>query len=62
MMEAHQMLPNSRLCIVPKAWHTAFLDNPIVTWAAIDDFLRTDLDKLSPSKKVEYNSLYRKKQ
>lgn len=60
MMEAHQMIPNSRLCIVPKAWHTAFLDNPAVTWAAVDGFLRTDISKLSPSKKVEYNSLYHK--
>ena len=58
MMEAHQMIPNSRLCIVPKAWHTAFLDNPAVTWAAIDGFLRSGLSKLSPSKKVEYNAMY----
>ena len=60
MMEAHQMIPGSRLCIVPKAWHTAFLDNPTLTWAAIEGFLRTDLMELSPSKKVEYNSLYHK--
>ena len=32
MVAAHQKIPNSRLCIVPKAWHTAFLDNFPVTW------------------------------
>ena len=36
VVRAHQQIPNSRLCIVPKAWHTAFLDNWPVT--VIDKF------------------------
>lgn len=59
MMEAHQMIPNSQLCIVPKAWHTAFLDNFAVTWAAMDAFIHADANELAPSKKVEYNSRYK---
>ena len=59
MMEAHQLIPNSRLCIVPKAWHPAFLDNFTVTWAAIEPFLKSDTDKLLPSKKVDYNNHYK---
>ena len=56
MMEAEQMIPNARLCIVPKAWHTAFLDNFAVTWAAVESFLRQDAKDLKPSRKVEYNA------
>lgn len=56
MLEAHQIIPNSRLCIVPKAWHTAFLDNFDVTWEAIRQFVYADIKDLSPSKKVEFNS------
>ena len=52
---AHQMIPNSRLCIVPKAWHTAFLDNYPVAWAAIEQFLHADVDSLVPAKKLEQN-------
>ncbi len=57
MVAAHQMIPNSRLCIVPKAWHTAFLDNFPVTWAAIDTFIHADRNSLQGSRKVEYNNL-----
>ncbi len=57
MTAAHQMIPNSRLCIVPKAWHTAFLDNFEVTWAAVDAFIHADPASLQPAKKVEYNNL-----
>ena len=59
MLNAHQLIPNSRLCIVPKAWHTAFLDNFDVTWTAINQFLSTKHQDLLPSKKVEYNSRYK---
>ena len=59
MMEAHQMIPNSRLCIVPKAWHTAFLDNFDVTWAAMHPFLQADRGALTPSRKVDYNAHYK---
>ena len=56
VLEAHQMIPNSRLCVVPKAWHTAFLDNFDVTAAAIRQFVNAPIETLTPSKKVEYNS------
>ena len=59
MIEAHQMIPDSRLCIVPKSWHTAFLDNFEVTWAAMAPFLRADIKDLKPSRKVEYNAHFR---
>lgn len=52
MQEAFQMIPSSRLCIVPKAWHTAFLDNFDVTWAAMRPFVYADVKTLKPSKKV----------
>ena len=55
MVEAEQYIPNARLCIVPKAWHTAFLDNFDVSWTAINQFLQTDLSGLTGSKKVNYN-------
>lgn len=56
VLEAHQMLKNSRMCVVPKAWHSAFLDNYEVTAAAILPFINSPLENLQPSKKVEYNS------
>ena len=56
VLEAHQLIKNSRLCVVPKAWHTAFLDNYDVTAAAIFQFINAPLKDLQPSKKVEYNS------
>ncbi len=59
VLEAHQAIPGSRLCVVPKAWHSAFIDNFDVTWAAIRGFLETETGKLAPSRKVEYNSRYR---
>ncbi len=55
VLRAHQLIPNSRLCIVPKAWHTAFLDNWPVTWAAIAPFVHAKTKELLPSKKVDYN-------
>ena len=56
VLEAHQLIKNSRLCVVPKAWHTAFLDNFDVTSTAILQFVDAPLKNLQPSKKVEYNS------
>lgn len=56
VLEAHQMLANSRLCVVPKAWHTAFLDNFDVTATAIRQFVNAPIETLTPSKKVAYNS------
>lgn len=58
VVEAHQMIPNSRLCVVPKAWHSAFLDNYDVTWTAIKQFMNAPFETLQPSKKVEFNSKY----
>lgn len=40
VLEAREMIPDSRLCIVPEAGHAAFLDNFPVTWAAIDQFMK----------------------
>ena len=55
VLAAHQLIENSRLCVVPKAWHTAFLDNYNVTAAAIRQFVNAPLKTLTPSKKVKYN-------
>lgn len=52
VVEAFRLTPNSRLCIVPKAWHTCFLDDFDATWAAIGPFLRAPLESLKPSRKV----------
>lgn len=56
VLAAHQLISNARLCVVPKAWHTAFLDNHDVTAAAIRQFVDAPLETLQPSKKVAYNS------
>ena len=50
--EAFEMTPKSRLAIIPKAWHTCFLDNFDATWAAIRPFVETPIANLAPSKKV----------
>ncbi|MCR5446445.1 MAG: alpha/beta hydrolase [Schwartzia sp.] len=57
MVEAEQYIPNASLCIVPKARHTAFIDNFPVTWKAVEIFLQTDRSKLTGSRKVAYNKL-----
>ena len=57
VVAAHQMIPNSRLCIVPKAWHTTFLDNFPLTWAAVEPFFLAELDTLQPAKKLEQNTV-----
>lgn len=55
MVEAAQYIPNASLCIVPKSWHPAFIDNFPVTWKAMEPFLQTDRSKLTGSRKVAYN-------
>ncbi len=56
VLQAHQMIYNSRLCVIPKAWHSAFLNNYEMTAQAILPFVNSKLEDLKPSKKVEYNS------
>ena len=58
MVEAEQYIPNASLCIVPKAWHSAFNDNFPVTWAAMQGFLQADRSKLNGNKKVVYNQCH----
>lgn len=53
VLEAHKLIANSRFCVVPKAWHTAFLDNYEVTSAAIFQFVNAKLETLTPSRIVE---------
>ena len=55
MVAAEQYIPNASLCIVPKAWHAAFIDNFDVTWTAVRQFLQKDKSELTGSKKVDYN-------
>ena len=56
VLQAHQLIKNSRLCVVPKAWHSAFIDNYDVTATAIFQFVNSPLKNLTASKKVDYNS------
>ena len=46
VLAAHQLIKNSRLCVVPKAWHSAFLDNYDVTAATICQFINAPLKNL----------------
>ena len=57
VLEAHQMLKNSRLCVVPKAWHDAFNGNYEVFKAAVMPFVNAPIKNLKDgSRKVDYNS------
>lgn len=56
VLAAHQMLKNSRLAVIPKAWHSAFNDNYQAFSAVVYPFLNAKLEDLQPSKKVEYNN------
>ena len=56
VLEAHQLIPNSRLCVIPKAWHSAFNDNYDVVRPAILQFVTASIEDLKSSTKVEYNS------
>lgn len=57
VLEAHQMIANSRLCIIPRAWHTAFLDEPRLVLAAVSRFLRADAATLAGSRKLSQNNV-----
>ncbi|WP_443730795.1 hypothetical protein [Segatella buccae] len=46
------MAPQSRLSVIPKAWHTCFLDNFLATWDAIKPFVSQDINSLKGSTKV----------
>ena len=53
VIAAYRLAPCSRLCIVPKAWHSCFLDDYGTTWAAVGPFLLApDAATLLPSRKV----------
>ena len=56
VLKAHQMLENSRLCVVPKAYHGAFNDNYDVVRPAILQFVTAPIKDLKSSNKVPYNS------
>ena len=47
VLAAYHMLDNARLCVVPKAWHTAFLGNFDVTATAIHQFVNAPLASLA---------------
>ena len=51
VVDAYMMIPHSRLSIIPKAWHTCFLDNFDATWDAIKPFVMDPIESLQPSKK-----------
>ncbi len=59
MLEAHQIIPNSRLFIIPKAWHDAFHENFELVWDAVEPFILQDVTDLKPSNKVEYNNHFK---
>lgn len=52
VVDAYFMAPQSRLSIIPKAWHTCFLDNFPATWGAIKPFVNEDIKTLKGSTKV----------
>ena len=56
VLAAHQMIQNSRLAVIPKAWHSAYLDNYQAVSAVIYPFINAKLKDLQPSKKVDYNN------
>lgn len=59
VLEAHQMIPDSSLLVVPEAWHSAFNDNYEVVRPALLKFVNTPVKELKGSKKVEYNSKFK---
>jgi len=52
VVDAYMMIPHARLAIIPKAWHTCFLDNLDATWDAIKPFITPTVDSLQPSRKI----------
>ncbi|MCR5085426.1 MAG: alpha/beta hydrolase [Succinivibrionaceae bacterium] len=55
VLRAHQALPCSSLLVVPKSWHTAFLDNYGVVRAALLPFLRAEAGDPRCSRKLSLN-------
>lgn len=56
VLDAHQAIPNSSIMVVPKAWHSAFLDNYELTWTAIKQFVNTNKASITGSKKIPMNN------
>lgn len=54
VVDAYYMAPRSRLSVIPKAWHTCFLDNFPATWSAMESFLTADAATFDGSVKVDY--------
>jgi pimeloyl-ACP methyl ester carboxylesterase len=52
VVDAYYMAPKAQLSIIPKAWHTCFLDNFPATWWSLKQFVLQDIGKLQGSRKV----------
>lgn len=52
VVDAYFMAPQSQLSVIPKAWHTCFLDNFEATWSAMKQFVTQDINNLEGSTKV----------
>ncbi len=52
VVDAYFMAPVAQLSIIPKAWHTCFLDNFPATWGAMKGFVQTEAGALAGSRKV----------
>lgn len=52
VVDAYYMAPSSRLSIIPKAWHTCFMDNFPATWNSMKRFVQENIDELQGSRKV----------
>ncbi len=52
VVEAYLLMPSARLSVIPKAWHSCFLDNFPATWSAMRSFLSEDANALEGSRKV----------
>ncbi len=57
VLAAHQMIPNSRLCVVPGARHTVFLDKWPIVWIATEPFIHAKINELKPGKKLGINTV-----
>ena len=52
VVDAYYMAPKAQLSIIPKAWHTCFLDNFPATWWSLKKFVLQDINQLQGSRKV----------
>lgn len=52
VVDAYYMAPKAQLSIIPKAWHTCFLDNFPATWWSLKKFLLEDINQLQGSHKI----------